>query len=476
MNVTDRMSAAIGRPVARLTPAVVQDNTLTVVVVGIGALVLLMGSMAFFVNPIIGGAALGLPVAPLFLLYPAHTMLLLIGVMPFDNVAALLPDKTLSLTRLLGLAVIGGWAVWVLVNRVRVRLTTPGLLLGAYVGFAIMSYFWTQNPVAAAPQLQTLIQLFLLYVMSANLMTHLPTLERTANVLVMSTALLGLLVIWQLPGGGGHGGRGTFTYGDQSFNPNYLAAALVLPAVLAAALGRARGQFGWWRLAALLPIGAGILASGSRGGIVGFAAGVAFLVVARPQLGIRALGGLLVLATAAPLIMPPTMLDHLIARFSTAGSDRLSGRLDIWKVAFAMIEAHPVRGTGFAGFESTFYDYMSTSGIDPNFALLHFRGNRAAHNVYLSTLAELGIFGFGLLLAAFAAHGLRTFRAWRLHRRYGDPRVAALALGLCCTFVSVLVFGNTIDLMTRKEPWVVLGMMQGLILATEAPGQGALRR
>jgi len=30
--------------------------------------------------------------------------------------------------------------------------------------------------------------------------------------------------------------------------------------------------------------------------------------------------------------------------------------------------------------------------------------------------------------------------------------------------------------MTRKEPWVVLGMMQGLILATEARGQGALRR
>jgi len=469
------MSAAIGRPVARLTPAMVQDNGLAVAVVALGAVLLLVGGMAFFVNPKIGAAALGLPVAPLFLLYPAHAMLLLIGVMPFDNVAALLPDRTLSLTRLLGLAVIGGWAVWVLANRTRVRLSAPGILLGAYVGFAMLSYFWTQNQDAAAPQLQTLVQLFLLYVMSANLMTHLPTLERTANVLIVSTALLGLLVIWQLPGGGG-GERGTFTYGDQSFNPNYLAAALVLPAVMAAALGRSRGAFGWWRLAALLPIGAGILASGSRGGIVGFVAGVVFLVVARPQLGVRALGGLLILATAAPLIMPATMLDHLIARFSTAGSDRLSGRLDIWKVAFAMISAHPFQGTGFAGFEGTFYEYMSTAGIDPMFAIMHFRGNRAAHNVYLSTLAELGIFGFGLLLAAFAAHGLQTFRAWRLHRRWGDPRVAALALGLCCTFVSVLVFGNTIDLMTRKEPWVVLGMMQGLILATEAPGQGALRR
>jgi O-antigen ligase len=470
------MSAAIGRPVARLSPAVVQDNTLAVVVVGIGALLLLLGSMAYFVNPLFGAATLGLPVAPLFLMYPAQAMMLLVGVMPFDNVAGLLSDKTLSLTRLLGLAVIGGWAVWVLANRARVRLTVPGLLLGGYVAFALFSYFWTQNPTAASPQLMTLLQLFMLYVMSANLMTHLPTLERTANALIVSTAILGLLVILQGGSYGSHADRATFSYGDQSFNPNYLAAALVLPAVLAAGLGRTRGQFGWWRLAALLPIGAGILASGSRGGIVGFVAGIAFLVVARPQLGVKALGGLLVLATAAPLIMPGVMLDHLIARFSTAGSDRLSGRVDIWKVAWAMISDHPIRGTGFAGFEGSFYQYMNTAGVDPMFGLEHFRGNRASHNVYISTLAELGVFGFFLLLAAFAAHGWQTFRVWRLHTRYGDPRVAAIALGLCCTFVSVLVFGNTIDLMTRKEPWVVLGMMQGLILATEARGQGAPRR
>ena len=474
MNVADRMSAAIGRPVARLTPAVVQDNTLGVAVVGIGAVVLLLGSMAFFVNPMIGAAALGLPHAPLFVLYPAHALLAFIAFMPFDAVSALLPDKTLSLTRLLGLAVIGGWAVWVLMNRVRVRLTTAGMLLGAYVAFALLSYFWTASPEAAGSQLMTLVQLFLLYVLTANLMTHLATLERTINILIIATAFLGILVLWQLPGGGVD--RGTFTYGDQSFNPNYLAAALVLPAVMAVALGRTRGSFWWWRLAALVPIGAGLLASGSRGGIVGFVAGVAFLVVARPQLGVRAIGGLLLLATAAPLVMPTTMLDHVMARFSTAGADRMSGRLDIWKVALLMIGDRPLLGTGFAGFEGSFYEYMRTAGIDPMFALHHFRGNRAAHNVYLSTLAELGVFGFGVLAAAFAAHGLAVYRVWRMHRFYGDPRVTALALALCCTLVSMLVFGNTIDLMARKDPWVVLGMMQGLILATAAPGQGAPRR
>lgn len=477
MNVATRMSAAIGRPGGRLVPSLpssLEGGGLGLGVVAVGVVLLLVGSMAFLVDPKFGAAVLGIPALPLLVMYPAHALLAFVGVMPFDAVAALLPDKTLSLTKLLGIAVIAGWAVWVLANRVRVRLTLPGLLLAAYVSFAALSYFWADNPSAASYQLQTLAQLFLLYVLTANLMTHLPTLERTLNVLILATALLGMLVIWQLPNGGGAADRGTFTYGEQSFNPNYLAAALVLPAVAAAALGRAGGAFGWWRPAAILPIAAGIVASGSRGGIVGFVVGVGVLVVARPGLGVRAVGALVLLAMAAPLLMPTTMLDHLMARFFDAGADRLSGRLDIWKVALAMISDRPFQGTGFAGFKDAFYAYMGTAGVDPVWALQNFRGMRVAHNVYIGTLAELGIFGLTLLLASFAAHGLGAFGAWR-RLRFHDPRVATLALALVCTLVSFLVFAGSIDFMMRKTPWVMLGMIQGLILATERPGQGALR-
>jgi O-antigen ligase len=174
--------------------------------------------------------------------------------------------------------------------------------------------------------------------------------------------------------------------------------------------------------------------------------------------------------------MPAGMMDHVLARFSTAGVDRFSGRIEIWKVAVAMISDRPFRGTGFAGFREAFYSYMATAPVDPMWALQNFRGLRVAHNVYLSTLAELGIFGMALLMAAFAAHGMGAFRAWQMHRFYGDPRVATVALALLCTLVSFLVFAGSIDFMGRKTPWVVLGMIQGLVLATERPGQGAFRR
>jgi O-antigen ligase len=469
------MSAAIGRPVARLAPVTVRDNSLTVGVVAVGAALLFVGGIAFWMNPKFGAAALGLPALPLLVMYPAHALMLFIGATPFDAVASLLPDRTLTLTRILGIAVIGGWGVWVLVNRTRVRLGLPGLLLGAYVAFAALSWFWADNPDSMSDQLRTLVQLFLLYVMTANLMANVKTVERGMNVLIVATALLGALVVWQIPNGAADTDRGTLTYGDESFDPNFLAGTLVLPAVAAAALGRTRGALGWWRLAAILPIGAGILASGSRGGIVGFVAGVAVLVLARPRLGVQAVGGLVLLAMAAPLVMPASMMEHVLARFSEAGADRFSGRIDIWKVAVAMIVDRPFRGTGFAGFRESFYQYMATAGVDPVWAASNFRGLRVAHNVYLSTLAELGVFGMAILMAAFAAHGLGVFRTWQLHRAYGDPQVATVALALLCTLVSFLVFAGSIDFMSRKTPWVVLGMIQGLVLATQ-PGQGALRR
>ena len=474
MNVALSKTAALARPVPRLAPATVDRTPWTLPVVGGGVLLLLLGAAAFYVSPKFGLAALGLPALPLLVLYPAHALLVFVAAMPFDAVAALLPDRTLSLTRLLGIGVLAAWGVWVLVNRVRVRLSAPGLLLLGYVAFAALSFFWADNAEATRTQLRTLAQLFLLYLVTANLVSHLPSLERTLNVLIAATALLGLLVLWQLPSAGAS--RATFTYGEQSFNPNYLAAALVMPAVAAVALGRARGPFGWWRLLAVVPICAGIVASGSRGGIVGLVAGMAVLALARPRLGVRAAGVVVLLLLALPLVLPASMLDQLVARFTEAGSDRLSGRLDIWKVAFAMIGDRPFQGTGFACFRDAFYRYMATAGVDPHWALQNSWGGRVAHNVYLGTLAELGVVGLALLLGAFTAHGLGALRAWRHARATGDAYLGVLALALLCMLASFLVFANSIDFMMRKNPWVMLGMIQGLLLTLDRNGLGALRR
>ena len=62
-----------------------------------------------------------------------------------------------------------------------------------------------------------------------------------------------------------------------------------------------------------------------------------------------------------------------------------------------MMADRPLHGTAFGGFQDTFYQYMLETPVDPHFALIHSRGNRAPHNIYLSTLAELGLIGGGVI-------------------------------------------------------------------------------
>src|SRR5262249_45638404 len=150
---------------------------------------------------------------------------------------------------------------------------------------------------------------------------------------------------------------------------------------------------------------------------------------------------------------------------SAAEQDRLSGRMDIWRVAMAMVEDHPIRGTSLGGFPDAFYQYMLTTPVDPYFARAHSRGNRASHNIYLGTLAELGLIGIGLLVPALLAPGRALWRARRAAIRRHDEARARLVLALLGVFASLVLFGSTIDLLGTKGPWVWLAMMQAVACA-----------
>ena len=119
-----------------------RQSTLSVLV---GLVLLLAGLAAFLLSPKYGIMALGLPVAPLFVISPAQALTLVIAAVPFDAVASLGLPGSLTITKLLALAVIAGWIIHTLIRRQRIRLGTPGLLLVAYVLFAAASCLWTAD-------------------------------------------------------------------------------------------------------------------------------------------------------------------------------------------------------------------------------------------------------------------------------------------------------------------------------------------
>jgi O-antigen ligase len=130
-----------------------------------------------------------------------------------------------------------------------------------------------------------------------------------------------------------------------------------------------------------------------------------------------------------------------------------------------MVADRPLHGTGFAGFHDAFYDYMLVTAVDPRFAHVHSRGNRKAHNIYVRTVAELGLAGGALLALALAAHGRTLWQLRRAARETGNGQAEDVALGLLAVLGTLLVAGASSDLVLMKTPWLLLGAMQGAAIA-----------
>lgn len=91
------------------------------------------------------------------------------------------------------------------------------------------------------------------------------------------------------------------------------------------------------------------------------------------------------------IFLPP---DQLVARFadmSSSGKITADTRLYFWRETLSLIDEFRWFGCGLGGFESNFLKYQ---GIVNGFRV------EMAHNDYLQYLAELGVVGFSILMAA----------------------------------------------------------------------------
>src|SRR5262245_5960377 len=113
--------------------------------IGGGVLLLVAGLGGYLIHPLLGAGVIGLVAAPVFVLAPERALLLFAVSLPFDAVSGLSEGGSLSLTRVFGLALVGGWVVHVLVEGRRVRLTRPAWLLVAFAGLAALSLGWAAD-------------------------------------------------------------------------------------------------------------------------------------------------------------------------------------------------------------------------------------------------------------------------------------------------------------------------------------------
>jgi O-antigen ligase len=157
-------------------------------------------------------------------------------------------------------------------------------------------------------------------------------------------------------------------------------------------------------------MGTAVALTGSRGGILGFAAMllvVVFLSFGRGRsvaesTGIfsklRANAGIVAGVAAMVMLIFGTVLfvggdDSLLRGVGVArpGIDISTGRFHFWPIAIQIFLANPVLGAGLDAFGVAFTRYDTWNGV---------LRVEQAHNEYLQMLADAGIVGF-LLLAAF---------------------------------------------------------------------------
>jgi putative inorganic carbon (HCO3(-)) transporter len=209
-----------------------------------------------------------------------------------------------------------------------------------------------------------------------------------------------------------------------------------------------------------------LIFSWSRGAWVGFLAGLIIMVVFWPQ---RLRYGVLLFFIVVigfgflyqSNFLPPTIIDRVSGFTEDLAFDDVRGvdinddnysvleRLAHWQVALNMAGDRPWLGIGFGNYGAVYADYALLNWPD---ALGH------AHNYYLNTLAEVGVFGLAAYLLLWGAIFWQTLRVLR---RENWP-VRGVGLGLIGVWTALTIH-HSVDKLYVNNIYIHLGVLLGLL-------------
>jgi O-antigen ligase len=217
-------------------------------------------------------------------------------------------------------------------------------------------------------------------------------------------------------------------------NRNHFAGAMLLFAGLAAgpalaAASQRRFAAGVWWLAALTAILVALVATTSRGGLVGLVAGaLALVAVSRRTSRARVLMGVVAAAVVVAGAMAWLgLLDDLLARFHIVLVGREKNRFAVQWDALTVFAKSPLFGTGAGTFAGVYPPFQTVDD-------LRFFSN--AHGDWAQFLMETGVLGAAFALAA----GARLAGLARGAGARTDPR-RWLVLGPAAGCVAMCVHG-----------------------------------
>jgi putative inorganic carbon (hco3(-)) transporter len=333
----------------------------------------------------------------------------------------------------------------------------PALLLFAYGMISFTSLLYASDPVRVWDALLTFAKDSVIVVVIVILLQTIKTWRRVIWTLLVAGIFLGTLSVFQ--------------YATDSFNNNYAGFAeaniqnisgetndyrsagpigdpnyyaQVIGIIIPLALDRFqrekrfifKGLAAWAFFVAM----ASVALTYSRGGFLAMLISLAVYFFIYPPKIIYipvAIVGVLGLA----MLAPPQYFDRIFSLsefFNTKTGGTVvedvafQGRASENLAAVEMVKANPLFGVGLSNFSLMFNQYSKQSG------LARHATERAAHNLYLEVVAEMGLIGF-LLFSYILYTSIKTvFRAWKFFVRIRAADYAGMTAGFGAALIGYL--------------------------------------
>jgi putative inorganic carbon (HCO3(-)) transporter len=379
--------------------------------------------------------------------HPEWTLLGMIAALPWENELQY-PSATLSAVKGVGAIVLLAYVLKLFGDR-RAMVHLPSLL-----GIATAFTLWVGASVITSTgitdsitKLIRYLLFFVFFFLVVQLVEGRREIRRVLRVFVTSVALAALYGILLFLGGKTTG-RVAGPVEDPNDFAYLLATALPLCAYLLTIKGGRRLP---WALAFIL-IAAAMLATLSRGALVGCAALLAWGLITR-RVPVRALlaGVVAIVAVAAlALTIWRPLLDSALQQKSHIANANQVSRQSFWRGAIQLTIDHPITGVGPARFPPEVLPLLRNNPENI--------GPPVTHNSYLEILAEDGAPALALFLAYLAGAWLALRAVQRRAVEADDVDEQRLAIALQASLIIAIVSASFLSEQLTTPFWLLGGL------------------
>jgi O-antigen ligase len=333
------------------------------------------------------------------------------------------------------------------------RVFAPAALLLFYFTATML---WSLNSDGALVRSITFALLLTSFWLVAHFAQTLEDVWQFLGALVLFSLLTAVLAVLEFAAQYTASGLGVYIRAESvTGNANSSAFSIALGVLVLIGL-RMRGLSGWrwlptrWHIPAVALGMAALLMTGSRGGLLAFAAGFLVLVALtgmswRNGLRLAVIAG--AVALALPVVnqilpIPDNFNQRLLVPLQ-AGSDITAGRLDIWGAALNEVSDSALGGYG-----------LSSSTV--------VGAERATHNSFLWALLEGGVIGLGIWCFLLLAAGWALWQARRQARRARDSRLEGTSVVLLALLMCGAAMAMSGNVEYHKHLWLILALAEAL--------------